>query len=425
MRTRFETKILWTIFVTTALVGVGLTITAYLYFSHSIRQEFFDRYSSLNRMLGKSIVEAETAAEVTMLNAAYLIQVHDIKSEPLSVPELKKLVTKTGMTHAFLINRDGQFIRSTNEDPKLIPNLFSFCIEYRNIFNMPEGLGATPIIPPAPEPKPFKFLSIPNLAKTRIIHVGLRVDFIARLLKDFLDEDQNITRIAIFSPNGTSLGTFGANENDLERVVDPDVADSDEGLKEEKDGFKISNWIESAHPLDCQVRKLGNVRDGRYDYLIRASVSNRPLVAAQQSAFRFALFATLAAFIVAFFLARVLSRKIVYRLRNLAEQTRNIHSSSEALEISGSDEVYELGKALNELLLHLQKAQAQLIEAEKQKSLADLAEHVAHDIRSPLAALNVASSLIKDLPQEQRQMIQASIERISQIADDLLEKSLT
>lgn len=66
-----------------------------------------------------------------------------------------------------------------------------------------------------------------------------------------------------------------------------------------------------------------------------------------------------------------------------------------------------------------------LIEVEKRRSeiVAEIARQVAHDIRSPLAALEVAAADLEKNPGENRLMISGAIGRIRDIANDLLDKN--
>jgi signal transduction histidine kinase len=63
-----------------------------------------------------------------------------------------------------------------------------------------------------------------------------------------------------------------------------------------------------------------------------------------------------------------------------------------------------------------------LLEEKKNQEITDLYKQVAHDIRSPLSALNMVASTLKDTPEEKRLLIRNAIQRINDIANDLLAK---
>ncbi|MFN3454782.1 MAG: sensor histidine kinase [Pseudobdellovibrio sp.] len=54
-----------------------------------------------------------------------------------------------------------------------------------------------------------------------------------------------------------------------------------------------------------------------------------------------------------------------------------------------------------------------------------VAQQVAHDIRSPLSALSMVASTLKDIPEEKRIIIRNATQRINDIANDLLSKGKT
>ncbi|MBF0364150.1 MAG: HAMP domain-containing histidine kinase [Oligoflexia bacterium] len=65
----------------------------------------------------------------------------------------------------------------------------------------------------------------------------------------------------------------------------------------------------------------------------------------------------------------------------------------------------------------------QVVESEKKGIMAKIASQVSHDIRSPLAALNMAIKRVANtLPEEERVIIRGQIRRIQDIANDLLFK---
>ena len=132
-----------------------------------------------------------------------------------------------------------------------------------------------------------------------------------------------------------------------------------------------------------------------------------------------------------FLILIILFRRMLYRcllkplvtlkdciLRILTE--RNL-SSVYIDDISNAPrELVEIKEAFEGLLLNLQGEYGKRVEAEKMKALIDLAVGVAHDIRSPLTALDIIIKDIKNIPEEQRIIIRNSVSRINDIANNLL-----
>ncbi|MBI4406043.1 MAG: ATP-binding protein [Deltaproteobacteria bacterium] len=82
----------------------------------------------------------------------------------------------------------------------------------------------------------------------------------------------------------------------------------------------------------------------------------------------------------------------------------------------------EFSKALSELQNVLQDYRKSVEEASKQEALLELAKQVAHDIRSPLSALKLASTDLSELSDEKRILIRSAIDRIQGIANNILER---
>lgn len=62
-------------------------------------------------------------------------------------------------------------------------------------------------------------------------------------------------------------------------------------------------------------------------------------------------------------------------------------------------------------------------ELERQSAISSMAAQVAHDIRSPLVALDAALKHTEQLPEKQRVMVRHAVNRIRDIANNLLEKN--
>jgi hypothetical protein len=173
-------KVFLGVFCTSLFVCTALIWLAHHFVGRKAEDGYRERYRGLSRALGRTLTELEYNTEALMLNAAQVLVHEDARRGLLSTEELKRLRERLSVTHVFVTDSKGKFVRSTNEDPKLIPNLFSFCGRYRELVTGESTALGTPIIPPAPEPKPYKFLTMPSLDRSRLIEVGVRVDFIGK-----------------------------------------------------------------------------------------------------------------------------------------------------------------------------------------------------------------------------------------------------
>jgi signal transduction histidine kinase len=71
----------------------------------------------------------------------------------------------------------------------------------------------------------------------------------------------------------------------------------------------------------------------------------------------------------------------------------------------------------------IEKKTAEAVGLRLSASLGQLAFQVAHDIRSPLAALRVLSNLLTEIREEEKSLLKHSVQRITEIANELLQNS--
>ena len=86
------------------------------------------------------------------------------------------------------------------------------------------------------------------------------------------------------------------------------------------------------------------------------------------------------------------------------------------------EELSNIASAVNDLLAKIETANLEVQRREKALVLSEITSQVAHDIRSPLTALNLASCSLSGVAEEKRIMIRNSVARINDIANQLLEK---
>jgi signal transduction histidine kinase len=108
------------------------------------------------------------------------------------------------------------------------------------------------------------------------------------------------------------------------------------------------------------------------------------------------------------------SRSLIYMMRDNLEKASADKSSLFRYIFAPLVDLSEtIIKDINEKNVALQKM-------EKERIYYELAQSVAHDIRSPLSSLKMTLSFLTQDPQKSRSLLSKSIERISNIADDLL-----
>jgi C4-dicarboxylate-specific signal transduction histidine kinase len=421
---RFERKIFIAVFCSTLVIGSLLVWAAHRYASTRSRDEFVARYSVFNRVLADTLTRLDTDTEVLMLNAAQVVAERDAERGLLSTEELKSLRDRLGVTHIFMVDKSGKFIRSTNEDPSLIPNLYSFCDSYRDLLAGTKNQDATPVIQPKPEPKPYKFLFIPSASRDRIVEVGVRVDSIAKTLVEAIKADRNVQSMRLYSPDGTSFGSFSAESVVFDNVKGK-LPDDINAVGEGENVAHFYSKVISSHPKCCQCDRSGTSKNGEYYYVLESSVSKDELNAIQaRMSLTFVLFA-IGNLLISFVVAKFLSFRLVRNIRKAVNRVRTIKESGslgERIQLTGKDEVAFLTKEFDHLLDVLEESQKRLVEAEKSETLIQLARVVAHNIKSPIVAIEMMIPQLAMIPKRTRRVLTNSVREIEQLADKLRNK---
>ncbi len=417
----FTRRIFIAIFVSNLLGGSLIIYASYGLFEARSTRDFEARYRALSRILADTLNRLDVSTETMMQNAALVIAEHESKNGVLSTDELRALRSRLGVTHAFIVDKKGDFIRSTNEDPKIIPNLFSFSNEYRKLLSGEKEVEATPMIMPHPERIPFKFLSVANASKDRIIEVGVRVDFLAKMLTEAVKSDDEVVSMTLYSPDGTQFGTFtqdGATFVKQKAELPKDFGASIDAGKTMDFYTEVASSHENC--AQCDVAKTSV--NGRYFYVLKSEVSKRPLMEAQTLAAQIAgatlimnLFGSLA---VASFLARRLSRNIgvaVERVRAIS-QGKNIRAR---VHLQDNSEVSYLTNEFDKVLDHLEIAQTQMLAAHQMRSKVELSKIVAHNIRSPVLAIEMMLPALEGAPDKVRRVLRSSLVEIKSLSQQL------
>lgn len=130
----------------------------------------------------------------------------------------------------------------------------------------------------------------------------------------------------------------------------------------------------------------------------------------------------LISFYLFFWLRRKFERVIV---GPLIELTHKIGDANQESTISVSSSIHEyhfLRDATNSMALRIRQAADRIRVLEIAEELGKLSRQVAHDIRSPLTALTMLDADLAALGEEKRLLVRTVVQRINDIANDLLKK---
>lgn len=415
----FSRKIFIAVFVTTLVIGTSLIWAAHNYVRNQTYENFVSRYMVFSRVLGDTLSRLDTHTETLMYNAAKVVAERDSQKGVLSTNELKEMRDELNVTHIFVVNRDGNFIRSTNDDPKLIPNAYSFCDKYRNMVTGSTVKEATPIIHPQPEPKPYKFLFIPNKGRERLLEIGVRVDFIAKTLTDALGSDTSVLSMALYDPHGTSFGRFSAKEYQWVEGKHA-LPDTFPAVMDAGSDFKFYTKVTSSHPQCCQCDVSKTSKNGEYYYVLESVISKNELAAVLATTKTTFLFFGFGNFLLALIFGRLLSRSLVKNIEKAVERVREIKTNGHGrIQLEGRDEVSYLTNEFDHLMDSVEESQKKIIEAEKVQTKIQLAKEVAHNIKSPIVAIEMMLPSLVSVPERLRKTLRSSVNEIKELAERL------
>jgi C4-dicarboxylate-specific signal transduction histidine kinase len=377
--------------IPSCLILAAITFIDYKDQVRKTTKDFNTKYEVQTQLYADQIKEVEKLYEIVMRNATIAAQ-NKILGTNISTKKLQEIANELSITHLFLIDKNGHFTHSTNEDPSKIPNLFSFSPEYKKLISNKElKYFTTPIILPFPEREPHKFLTI--WTGSFFIEVGMRIKDIANNVTKLLERDKNIEKIE-FDLGGIAY------------TVSPLVSTLSKSHFETIKKIKTSNssYIQADNKLDHQYKLRFFVSDVN---LLNSIKKIQTKVVQQFITFLSTIILIL--FTLTFFIKRRISRitRALLKFANNTDTEKNLE------QFSTTDDIQNLTNAINKVL----SSYRQNNKRESQKAIEKIYAEVAHDIRSPLAALKISQEYISN--EADRSIISKSIERI-----DTLSKSL-
>lgn len=127
--------------------------------------------------------------------------------------------------------------------------------------------------------------------------------------------------------------------------------------------------------------------------------------------------------VISIFIHILITKNTLYPLKEIIKwASKSNHLEEIEIHPYSAKELRTVFEIFNSMIQRIQKNQQDLFE--NSESTLRMARQVSHDIRSPLAALNMLIRQdLKDLPEERRILVRQQIDRIQDIANALLIKN--
>lgn len=421
---KFATKIFISLFLLSVFIAVVMTFLSYSLMKDTLAKNYESRYRALSVTVSDTLTALEQSTERSMKTSLNAITEHLSHMEGIPTNEgLKVLRDGLGMSSIEIVRKDGEFIRSTDFPTAKSYNLFSFCDKYRNLFNGQSSYERTPLMPSAMHGRVTKYSLIPLPDRKYALNVGFEVDFLGKTLTSALRADKNIASIGFYTPSGVRLGQFSNQSSE---------AGLQEMVKGEPRGISYSNGYliietqvpsEVRHCCECATKKLTLAGTDEFFYTLRMAVSLGDLHAAIASLRWTLLLIMTLLILVSYFAASWLASRLVSKIGQVNQKTEQIMNSKDLsvrINLTGTDEIASMAHRFDRMLEILQESQKELVQLENDRAFASVANQVAHDIRSPLTALDVISHDVDELAEDKRILIRSAVSRIKDIANNLL-----
>ncbi len=415
----FYKKIFFTFIITIILISSICIWGYHFYATKNATKNFEEKYELLTDTISETLNQLDKSADLFMLNSARLLQ--KIENESKNDTHWKEIAKKLNLTHIFIANSNGDFIVSTNEPPKKIPNLLSFCESYSNILNDIDNFETTPIIPPTPEPYPYKFLIVPNLSKTKFLEVAVKVDFIGNTLKKVLERDKNILKIQLFTPNGINLGSFGPKAEKYKRFkIDRSEFRPNE-LIHKKNLATAYTKVPANITTCCQCNESGLSDNNKYYYLLKTEIDKTDLNNDYKNILLFSLIMQLFSLIAGWFLSKKIASSLSGRISNLDRSINQMIKSNSIspITINGNDEISSLTKNFNSLLNKISLLNKEIIESKDLKLRFKFARMIAHDLAAPIEAISFLKDRISSKSDKEKSILNSISDKLTDLTKDL------
>lgn len=422
----FRVKIFLSLMVVGLFLSLFILTSTYYFVKKNITDEFFSRYQSLGNVVSNMFRQMGNMSDQANKNAVSVLK-NVVKYQGIpSNRKLAKLAYELGIQGFYVINREGKFVRSSDIPLQMQKNsLFSYCAGYRELVHGHLDNTVTPIIPSYPYGIPSKFIMIPSENRALILESGIHLSYIGEILHHSIQYNKNIISIGLFSPNGYTLGFISEHGKFTQgKDILPVKTLSGTYLKNHTVvlNFRIPSSID--YCCECKIKGVQNTSiNSGYYYILQMTVSLSPLLDdLLHIKTVFVLLFLLAAFF-SFIISSPLSNMLVARIKKMNRVIGDIMTTGELNNTVPTgkmkDEISVLADNFNKMVSKLDYFRKIEIEYEKTKEIKKISKQVAHDIRSPLTALDMVTKRLPKMADALWVILRDSINHIRDIANNL------
>ncbi len=422
---KIRSKIFWSVFGSSVALVIIISSVVFHYSRLQVINQYQRRYELANEIIGNTLRQLEAMSD--MLSASALVQLADkLKSNEIpSNAALHAMAEQLNVSRLYVIDHQGRFIRDSDDELIIhTKTLFEHCDGYRNLVDGTTPFAVTPIIPSNPYKGAYKFRMEPAGDGSHIIEVGMKLNFLGDILGHVLNTDENILSVGLFTPTGYPLGYFSKDKTQWQFDDVSKKIEEQSVLDLSKDNAMFIRHLDagSGECCECKVKNISG-ESARFYYILRTEASLKPLQNSINQLISFTAISVTVSLLLAFLFASYISKLILYRLNQMNKTMTEIVRSGDStirLNVEGNDEASIMAVNFNNMLATLNSHQQELVAAERDQSLTKIAAQVAHDVRSPLAALDTVLSHSKVFDESQRVTLRTASQRIHDIVNGLL-----
>lgn len=405
---KIQKKITIACFSFSCLIILSLCFSLYLYFGKMIRANLLNDYEAELSHLADTFLQLEKTSKLIGINALNAIDIINKNQGMPSNEELKKLASDLSVSHIYVTNQLGWFIRSTNGP--INANIFNYCADYAGLIKGKANIFSTPVVPSSDEliQDNYKYIMKPSYDRKNILEVAINFKFIGELLSSTLKNNKEFMKIEIFTPTGVKLGSVNRmTQNIFDRPII----------------LTKKFYDNSENCCECSLKKV-LLKNDRYYYTIVATVSQHTIYSSLRYLLICTLIVSIFSIFICYFISYLLASFLTSRFQRLHHKINTVmndYLSSDVI-LEGNDEIADISIHVHQLISKFNASQKLLVEAEKSKALSSVALQLAHDICSPIAVLNIVTHGLLNIEEEKRGIIKSAIQQINDITDNMLSK---